>query len=216
MKPCRFFLLLTALVVMGAGWARGASVMVDLRTPDAERRGAGGQEGACLQSARFPAGAASAGELSVGDELTFLLFQDTEIRVRLASRMESPLGGEAFLGEVEGYGGVKNAVVLRTDEGLTVDIQDFERGRVYTIVSDAGGVVAKEVDPSFDAVEPTDGVDPGEFGGKGKADAKGARGAGTRHRRWWTCWWPTTGRRLSGSGRTGAGRRISQRWRSRR
>lgn len=113
-----------------------------------------------LQSTSLSAGATDTTPLAVGDELTFLLFDGVEITVRVTERTESPLGGESFLGEVSGYDGVKNAVVLQTEEGLTVDIQDFANSRVYTIVSTAGGVTVNEIDPSLNAVTPTTPVSP--------------------------------------------------------
>ena len=114
-----------------------------------------------LQSTSLSAGATDTTPLAVGDELTFLLFDNVEIIVRITERTESPLGGESFLGEVSGYDGVKNAVVLQTEEGLTVDIQDFANSRVYTIVSTAGGVTVSEIDPSLNTVTPTAPIDPG-------------------------------------------------------
>ena len=146
-----------------ASLADAATTTFDLRTapksPSARLLSA--SAGSCLQTATLPAGATAAGALSVGDTLAFLLFKDTEIHITLSERMESPLGGEAFIGTVSGYDGVKNAVVLQTADGLTVDIQDFARNRTYTIVSDANGVTVKEIDPSRDVVTPTAPVDPG-------------------------------------------------------
>ena len=137
-----------------ASLADAATTTFDLRTapnsPSARLLSA--SAGSCLQTATLPAGATAAGALSVGDTLTFLLFKDTEIHVTLSERMESPLGGEAFIGTVSGYDGVKHAGVLQTADGLTVDIQDFARNRTYTIVSDANGVTVKEIDPSRDIV----------------------------------------------------------------
>lgn len=146
-----------------ASSADAATTTIDLRTtpnsPSARRLSA--SSGSCLQTATFPAGATATGALSVGDTLAFLLFEDTEILVTLSERMESPLGGEAFIGTVSGYDGVKNAVVLQTAEGLMVDIQDFTRNRTYTIVSDSSGVTVKEIDPSQEIVTPTEPVNPG-------------------------------------------------------
>lgn len=146
-----------------ASLADAATTTFDLRTaprsPSARRLSS--SAGSCLQKATLPAGATAAGALSVGDTLAFLLFEGTEIHVTLSERMESPLGGEAFIGTVSGYDGVKNAVVLQTADGLTVDIQDFSRNRTYTIVSDANGVTVKEIDPSRDVVTPTAPVAPG-------------------------------------------------------
>ena len=158
--------------------AGGATQVVDLRTEGgAVRRGSDGFGAACLRSTSLSAGAAAAERLSPGDTVEFRLFRDEEIRVKIGERMESPLGGDAFLGEVEGGGGAKNAVVLQTAEGLTVDIQDYLRGRVYTIVSDAEGVAVREFDPSRETVVPTAGVVPACAEEK---DAVAGRGAGAR------------------------------------
>ena len=154
-----------------AGLADAATTTFDLRTtpntPPARRLSASASS--CLQTAALPAGSTATGALSVGDTLAFLLFEDTEILVTLSERMESPLGGEAFIGTVSGYDGVKNAVVLQTAEGLMVDVQDFARNRTYTIVSDASGVTVKEIDPSRDVVTPTEPVDPGIPSGRSGA-----------------------------------------------
>ncbi len=154
-------LLFCTCLVVGLGNA--ATTTFDLRTsPKASSsRRLSSSAGSCLQTATFPAGVTATGALSVGDTLAFLLFEDTEIRVKLSERMESPLGGEAFIGTVSGYDGVKNAVVLQTAEGLMVDVQDFARSRTYTIVSDSSGVTVKEIDPSREIVTPTEPVDPG-------------------------------------------------------
>ena len=146
-----------------ACFADGATATFDLRTPrrSAVARLRTASSDSCLQTATFPADVTQTGALSVGDTLDFLLFADTEITVTLTERMESPLVGEAFIGTASGYDGVKNAVVLQTAEGLTVDIQDFARSRAYTIVSDTDGVTVKEVDPSLNVVVPTEPVDPG-------------------------------------------------------
>ena len=151
-----------------ASMVNAATTTFDLRTapkvPSARRLSA--SAGSCLQTATFPAGATATGALSLGDTLAFLLFEGTEIRITLSERMESPLGGEVFIGTVSGYDGVKNAVVLQTAEGLMVDVQDFARSRTYTIVSDSGGVTVKEIDPSREIVTPTEPVDPGILSGR--------------------------------------------------
>ena len=113
-----------------------------------------------LQSTSLSAGATDTTALAVGDELTFLLFDDVEIVVRITERTESPLGGESFLGEVSGYDGVKNAVVGGTVEGLRDEIQDIASSRDYAILSTAGGVTVNEIDPSLNAVTPTTPVSP--------------------------------------------------------
>ena len=164
MKKAINILMLFGLCAI-SGSAEAAAMTLNLRSasrPSAIRLlSAPAPTGSCLQSATLPAGAAATGPLAVGDVITFLLFEDTEIRVTLSERMESPLGGEAFIGTVCGYDGVKNAVVLQTAEGLTVDIQDFAHSRTYTIVSGSDGVIVKEIDPSLETVSPAAPVDPG-------------------------------------------------------
>ena len=179
MKLHPFRLLLAGLLGTTAAVLSAATLTVDLRSPATPApvvrpRATTPPETSCLQEAALEPGAAATDALSVGDTLTFLLFQDVEIGVTLTERMESPLGGEAFLGTVSGYDGVANAVVLQTADGLTVDIQDFARSRVYTIVSDATGVTVRELDPSVDVVTPTAPVDPGLPAGASEAGRRSA------------------------------------------
>ena len=97
----------------------------------------------------LPAGAADVGEIREGDEFSLFLFDDVELDLTLKERMQTPLGGEAFLAEVSGAGdGVRSAVVLRTDEGLTIDIQDAAWNRVYKVVSTSEDVKVLEVEPA--------------------------------------------------------------------
>ena len=156
--------LLLIGICMFAGRVDAATRTFDLRSeskPSSGMRLLAAPAGSCLQANTFAPGATATDALAIGDILTFQLFKDVEISITLVERMESPLGGDVFMGEVAGYDGVKNAVVLQTADGLTVDIQDFAHGRVYTIVSDANGVTVKEIDPSRDVVTPTAPVDPG-------------------------------------------------------
>ena len=170
-----------------------------------------------LQSTSLSAGATDTTPLAVGDELTFLLFDGVEITVRVTERTESPLGGESFLGEVSGYDGVKNAVVLQTEEGLTVDIQDFANSRVYTIVSTAGGVTVNEIDPSLNTVTPTAPIDPGLPSKIARSFLRRRLGLRpTKRPRWLTCSSPTTRHPPHGRDKTAEASRTSQRWQSRR
>lgn len=77
--------------------------------------------------------AAVAGDLAPGDELTFALFDDVTVTLRLTERMGAPIGGEVFLAEASGCPGVKNAVVVSNADGLTIDVQDFANGKVYKV-----------------------------------------------------------------------------------
>ena len=78
-----------------------------------------------LQEASLDAGTADVGAVEVGDTLSLTLFANVSIDLVLKEKMPSPLGGDAFIAEVSGYDGIKTAVVLRTADGLSIDIQDY-------------------------------------------------------------------------------------------
>ena len=99
-----------------------------------------------LRSFDLDAGVADVGEIAVGDELAFTLFDDVAITLELKEKMPSPLGGDVFIAEASGYEGVKNAVVLRTADGLVVDVHDYLRKRVYKVLSTPSGVAVQEIE----------------------------------------------------------------------
>ena len=101
-----------------------------------------------LRTFDLDAGVADVGEVAVGDELTFTLFDDVTITLTLKTKASSPLVGDVFLAEASGYGGVKNAVVLRTEDGLTIDVQDYHNAKMYKVISTASGVTVREQDAS--------------------------------------------------------------------
>ena len=140
---------LAVLSVSSSAWGR--SVSLDLRDTGAAGRAVAVNSGASvvdgtLRSFDLDAGAADVGEVAVGDELSFRLFDDVSITLTLKEKMPSPLGGDVFLAEAAGYSGVKNAVVLRTAEGLTIDVQDYRSGKVYKVLSTGAGVGVRELD----------------------------------------------------------------------
>lgn len=166
-----------AFVAFAFALASGAAThSLDLRTARGGRLlSAAPMVDGCVRMCELPAGAAATEPLAVGDKVAMLLFDGTEVSIVLSERMESPLGGEAFIGEMEGYGGVKNAVVLRTEDGLCVDVQDFAKGRAYTVASDARCVAVKEIDPSAVTVTASRPVDPGIAATSSTARLQGAR-----------------------------------------
>ena len=99
-----------------------------------------------LRSFDLNAGVADVGEVIVGDELVFTLFDDVTIALTLKEKMPSPLGGDVFIAEASGYEGVKNAVVLRTADGLVIDVQDYLNKRVYKVISASEGVKVQEIE----------------------------------------------------------------------
>ena len=88
-----------------------------------------------LRSFDLDAGVANVGAVALGDELTFALFDDVTLTLVLKEKLPTPLGGDAFLAEVAGYEGIKTAVVLRTADGLTIDVQDFRNRKYYKVLS---------------------------------------------------------------------------------
>ena len=145
--------LLICLAVPGA---LGRSFSIDLRQPAAkngvramtQRRAApSAADSGFLRRVNLDAGSADVGRVAVGDELSFTLFDDVTITLTLAKQMPSPLGGDVFIAAATGYGGIKNAVILRTADGLTVDMQDYLNKRVYKVISTATGVKVQELEP---------------------------------------------------------------------
>ena len=155
MKKIVGLVLLAGCLISTTAWGRSFSI--DLRAPAAGATSRArmqaklatsplGQSDGTLRRVDLDAGIADVGEIEVGDELSFTLFDDVAVTVTLAEKMPTPLGGEAFLAEASGYEGVKNAVVLRTSDGLTVDIQDYFNKKVYKVISTAAGVSVQEVE----------------------------------------------------------------------
>ena len=143
-----------ASVLAGTENVCGRTLSFDLRPPVAARRmvsAAPSSQGSVLRSVRLGAGVAAAeGEIGIGDELVFALFDDVTITLTLKEKMQSPLGGDVFLAEVSGYEGMKTAVVLSTEDGLTIDVQDFLKNKVYKVISAQAGVKVLEIKPSRD------------------------------------------------------------------
>ena len=147
--------IVTALVAVAAwavcGPAWGTSFTLDLRNRRAggtrPRLAAAAQEAdGALRSFALGAGVADVGEVAVGDVLTVTLFDDVTVSLVLKEKMPSPLGGDVFLAEAAGYEGVKNAVVMRTADGLVMDVQDYLRKRIYKVISTADGVTVQEIE----------------------------------------------------------------------
>ena len=132
--------------------AYGRSISLDLRnTGQGNARAkllaaAPAQDEGALRSFDLDAGAADVGAVTLGDDLTFTLFDDVVLTLTLKEKMPSPLGGEVFLAEAAGYEGIKTAVVLRTADGLTIDVQDFRNKKYYKVLSMPDGVKVREVE----------------------------------------------------------------------
>ena len=149
--------VLVTLAVLTAGFSWGRSLTFDLHKMHGDAGssrtragllGAGeasaGDAGE-LRSFRLGTGAAAVpGELAVGDELTFALFDDVVVTLTLTERMDAPIGGDVFLAEVSGCEGVASAVVVNNADGLTIDVQDLANSRVYKVLSTADGVKVVE------------------------------------------------------------------------
>ena len=107
-----------------------------------------------LRQMRLASGAASLPPLAVGDTLALALFDDVERTVVLKERLESPVGGDAFIATIEGGEGMVSAAVVQTENGILVDLQDVGKGRVYTVASSAEATLVRELDPKAGTVTP--------------------------------------------------------------
>ena len=134
----------THTINLRAPVSRGSLYTTEIRMSSSN----GGTGGDMIRKLEFGVGASDVGGVNVGDKLEFLLFDDVTIVLTLKERMPSPLAGEVFLAEADGYEGVKTAVVLRTDDGLTIDVQDFAGNRLYKVIATATDVTVWEIVPS--------------------------------------------------------------------
>ena len=149
-----------------SGLARNLSL--DLSEPDtglkrSVARLANSPEAEEIRSHRLEPGAAKIDGLAVGDVITFKLFADKELSVTLVEEHAS-LTGRAFVGRIDNALGALGCVVLVTDEGIILDVTDFEHQRVWQVVSDAQGVTVREVKPRTDGCcgDGQLGVQPGQ------------------------------------------------------
>ena len=151
MRKAIIMLLASGCFASVTAWGR--SFALDLRASEPSRSASGSRrplrgnvavlsdgDEAPLRKGVLETGRADVGPIAVGDELTLTLFDDVVITLTLTRKMPSPMGGDVFLAEASGYDGVKNAVVLRTADGLTVDVQDYHSNKVYKVISSASGV----------------------------------------------------------------------------
>ena len=131
--------------------AWGRSFAIDLcgqrradRSAKSPKAAASAADGA-VRSFKLGAGSADVGEVAIGDELEFRLFDDVTLSLSLREKTPTSPGADAFLADVSGLGGASSAVVLRTADGLTLDVQDVGGERVYKVLSTPGGVTVREV-----------------------------------------------------------------------
>ena len=145
--------LVAALAALAVGRADARSFSFDLRPPAPAAPAARGApeaapeepevpEDGVLRRTELPAGATDAPALEVGDELALAFFDGAEVGLVLRERTESPLGGETFLAGPAG--GDLTAVVLQTENGLSVEALDADSGQSFSVVSAPDGVTVRE------------------------------------------------------------------------
>ena len=106
-------------------------------------------------------------EVAVGDTLTFRLFDDKAFRVRLVERLPTRTESQSWMGIAEGYGETINSVVVRTEAGWQLDVQDFQNSRSYHVFSANGEASVYESDPSARKTAcGTDTLSVDEFAGR--------------------------------------------------
>ena len=163
-----------------AGSVSGKNLSLDLRAHESPAAGAprllaSAKGPDAFRTATLKAGASDVGEVSVGDELAVTFFDDAAFKLRLVEKMPTRLGGEAFLAEVEGSEGMRSAVVLRTRNGLTIDVQDCGGSKVYRAMSAAAGVTVKELKAGSVGCETIEGARTRATAAAGKAAVFGSR-----------------------------------------
>ncbi|MDO4527292.1 MAG: chitobiase/beta-hexosaminidase C-terminal domain-containing protein, partial [bacterium] len=120
---------------------------------DAPSVGVSAEASEVLRMTSLAAGVTKTSPLAVGDVLTFSLFDDVTVTLTLQERTASPLGNVTFLASTAGAEGFKTAVVIQTEAGLQVDIQNESTGLVYSIFSTEEKTIVKELNPAVGEVE---------------------------------------------------------------
>ncbi|MBO7720809.1 MAG: hypothetical protein J6T01_00215 [Kiritimatiellae bacterium] len=83
-------------------------------------------------------------ELSVGDVLAISLFDDADAELTLIERTPTAGRGRAAFIASSGGCGMGDAVVVQTPEGLLIDVQDVENGRVLSVAASPEKTVVKK------------------------------------------------------------------------
>ena len=98
--------------------------------------------------------------LSVGDRLALALPGNERFCLELVEASLSKLGGEAFLGRVEGSDGLLAATVVRGKKGLKITFTSPTDGRIYVIRSTARGMRVRTVNPADSLRQPSPSLFP--------------------------------------------------------
>lgn len=149
-------LLVSLLALATASGLRAASFSLDYRLPPAKPGAAAKALAAAAPAAAdsnvlreefLPAGSvpALAGELAVGDTLSFRLFDGVEVSAVVTDA--APDGDETrtFFGRVGPAGAPRSFVALKSRNGLQAYIQDLQSKRTFTVSATARGAFVREV-----------------------------------------------------------------------
>jgi len=138
---------------------------VQARTPGQRLRSAGVSPAVpdadgTVRRTELSSGASRVAPLAVGDALSFRLFDDVETRLVLRERMESPLGGEAFLAAADGDKLLAAVVLQAADGSVSLNVTDLKRKRVYAVTIGPSGVTVCETDPMSGTRTPLPSITP--------------------------------------------------------
>lgn len=86
--------------------------------------------------------------LASGDSLRVILFDDVEFSIRLGQMRRVSGGGAVFTGRTEGSASC-NAVVAETERGIQIDIQDEDKGLVYSVCPGVSRTAVREFNPNL-------------------------------------------------------------------
>ena len=122
--------------------------------------------------------AAPVPELSPGDTVTLLLFDDTRLDLRLDEAMPAPLTeGYVFTASPADGTGARTAVVIADRNGLTATVEGLPGGNVVRVFRTEGGTVVEEREPlSAPCEEAEPPGRPSGDAGRGLETAPVARG----------------------------------------
>lgn len=145
-------ILIVVSVFFTCYYCRGANITLDLysrmmlqKSIEANITSANNiEEFDLIRQYRIDFGSTIIPSISVGDIITFRLFEDKDVSISIAEEMES-MTGKSFIGrEIGDLLGVSSCVILQNENGIVLDMFDWENKRVFQIVSDNNGVIVRE------------------------------------------------------------------------
>ena len=150
----RSFFLSLAILLASVPALPAATATLDLRAPasalsGAAARSAGADDPGLVRRTVLPGDPVPVPSLAPGDTVSLLLFDGTQIDLRLDEAMPAPLsGGHVFTASLADGTGARTAVVIAGPDGPTATVAGIPGGNVVRVFRSDGATVVEERNPA--------------------------------------------------------------------